>query len=96
MTPTLPDLNIPAILREHGLRPDKSLGQNFLQDSAALEEIVAIAEIQPDDSVLEIGAGLGSLTRYLAVSAKAAPPAPAEDAILRAGLHVSRTNLSKK
>jgi 16S rRNA (adenine1518-N6/adenine1519-N6)-dimethyltransferase len=70
MTPTLPDLNIPAILREHGLHPDKSLGQNFLQDSAALEEIVAIAEIQPDDSVLEIGAGLGSLTRFLAASAE--------------------------
>jgi 16S rRNA (adenine1518-N6/adenine1519-N6)-dimethyltransferase len=70
MTPNLPDLNIPAILREHGLRPDKSLGQNFLQDSAALEEIVAIAEIQPGDSVLEIGAGLGSLTRFLAASAK--------------------------
>ncbi|MGC1376003.1 MAG: 16S rRNA (adenine(1518)-N(6)/adenine(1519)-N(6))-dimethyltransferase RsmA [Anaerolineales bacterium] len=66
----LPYLNIPNLLREHGLRPDKSLGQNFLQDSDALEEIAAIAEIQPDDSVLEIGAGLGSLTRYLAASAK--------------------------
>ncbi len=67
----LPYLNVPTILRDHGLRPDKSLGQNFLQDSTALEEIIAIAEIQPDDAVLEIGAGLGSLTRYLAVSAKA-------------------------
>lgn len=58
-------------MRQHGLRPDKSLGQNFLRDSDALEKIVQAAEIQPDDSVLEIGAGLGSLTRYLAVSAKA-------------------------
>ncbi len=67
---SLPALNIPAILREYGLRPDKSLGQNFLQDSAALEKIIQAAEIQADDSVLEIGPGLGSLTRYLAVSAK--------------------------
>lgn len=67
---TLPYLNIPTLLREHGLRPDKKLGQNFLQDTAALEEIVRAAEIQPDDAVLEIGPGLGSLTRYLAASAK--------------------------
>ena len=67
---SLPYLNIPTLLREHGLRPDKKLGQNFLQDSAALEEIVRAAEIQPDDAVLEIGPGLGSLTRYLAASAR--------------------------
>jgi 16S rRNA (adenine1518-N6/adenine1519-N6)-dimethyltransferase len=70
MTPPLPSLNIPALLREHGLRPDKSLGQNFLQDSTALETIVQVAEIQDDDAVLEIGPGLGNLTRYLAISAK--------------------------
>jgi 16S rRNA (adenine1518-N6/adenine1519-N6)-dimethyltransferase len=67
---SLPALNIPALLREHGLRPDKSLGQNFLQDATALEKIIRVAEIQGNDSVLEIGPGLGSLTRYLAVSAK--------------------------
>lgn len=67
---TLPYLNIPTLLREHGLRPDKKLGQNFLQDVDALEEIVRIAQIQADDTVLEIGPGLGSLTRYLAVAAR--------------------------
>ncbi len=67
---SIPYLNIPTLLREHGLRPDKKLGQNFLQDSAALEEIARTAQIQPDDAVLEIGPGLGSLTRYLAASAK--------------------------
>ena len=67
---SLPYLNIPTLLREHGLRPDKKLGQNFLQDTAALEQIVRTAEIQSDDAVLEIGPGLGSLTRYLAQSAK--------------------------
>lgn len=70
MTNPLAPLNILSLLREHGLRPDKSLGQNFLQDPIELQKIVAAAEIQPDDAVLEIGPGLGSLTRYLALSAK--------------------------
>jgi 16S rRNA (adenine1518-N6/adenine1519-N6)-dimethyltransferase len=68
-TPLTP-LNIASLLREHGLHPDKSLGQNFLQDSDALEKIVRAAEIQAEDTVLEIGPGLGSLTRHLAVAAK--------------------------
>ena len=67
----LPVLNAPALLREHGLRADKSLGQNFLHDPAALELIVQAAEIQAKDLVLEIGPGLGSLTRYLALAARA-------------------------
>jgi 16S rRNA (adenine1518-N6/adenine1519-N6)-dimethyltransferase len=66
----IPPLNAAAVLKRHGLRPHKGLGQNFLQDPLALEKIVAAAEIQPTDTVLEIGPGLGSLTRYLAVSAK--------------------------
>jgi 16S rRNA (adenine1518-N6/adenine1519-N6)-dimethyltransferase len=66
----IPPLNAAAILKRHGLRANKSLGQNFLQDSFALEKIVAAAEIQPTDTILEIGPGLGSLTRYLAASAK--------------------------
>jgi len=67
---SLPPLDLPTLLRTHGLRPDKKLGQNFLNDPAYLEKIVAAAEIESDDAVLEIGAGLGSLTRLLAVSAK--------------------------
>lgn len=67
---TLTPLNIPALLRDHGLKPKKSLGQNFLVDTAALERIVEAAEVTPDSSVLEIGPGLGSLTRYLATAAK--------------------------
>lgn len=63
-------INIPDLLRRHNLRPDKGLGQNFLTDEAALERIVEAAEIQPGDSVLEIGPGLGSLTRWLALRAR--------------------------
>lgn len=66
----VPPLNAAAVLKRHGLRADKRLGQNFLQDPFALEKIVAAAQIQPTDTVLEIGPGLGSLTRYLAASAK--------------------------
>jgi 16S rRNA (adenine1518-N6/adenine1519-N6)-dimethyltransferase len=66
----IPPLNAAALLRRYDLRPHKGLGQNFLQDPLALQKIVSAAEIQPSDTVLEIGPGLGSLTRYLAVSAK--------------------------
>jgi len=67
----IPPLNAAALLKRYGLRAEKSLGQNFLQDRFALEKIISAAEINSTDTVLEIGPGLGSLTCYLAVSAKA-------------------------
>ncbi|MFA5872559.1 MAG: 16S rRNA (adenine(1518)-N(6)/adenine(1519)-N(6))-dimethyltransferase RsmA [Anaerolineales bacterium] len=67
---SLPLLNIPALLRRYDLRPSKGLGQNFLQDNHALQEIVSAADLGPADVVMEIGPGLGSLTRYLALSAR--------------------------
>lgn len=63
---SLPPLDVPGLLRKHRLRPDKSLGQNFLVDDNALRKVVRAAEIEPGDAVLEIGPGVGSLTRYLA------------------------------
>ncbi|MBI3161077.1 MAG: ribosomal RNA small subunit methyltransferase A [Chloroflexi bacterium] len=66
----IPPLDAAVLLKKFGLRADKKLGQNFLQDSSALESIVRAAGILEDDCVLEIGPGLGSLTRHLAVSAK--------------------------
>jgi 16S rRNA (adenine1518-N6/adenine1519-N6)-dimethyltransferase len=65
----IPPISISHLLKKYGLRPHKGLGQNFLQDPVALEKIVTAAEIRPTDTVLEIGPGLGSLTRYLAASA---------------------------
>ena len=67
---SLPPLNVPELLRRYGLRPDKSLGQNFLVDSDALQRVVEAAEIIPQNDVLEIGPGLGSLTRLLALAAR--------------------------
>lgn len=59
-------LNVPELLRRYGLRPDKSLGQNFLIDETALERVAAAAGFQAGETALEIGPGLGSLTRHLA------------------------------
>jgi len=63
--------SISAILKNHNLRPDKSLGQNFLTDPNILDQIVRIAGVTATDTVLEIGAGLGHLTAQLARSARA-------------------------
>lgn len=62
-------LNIQALLRQFGLRPSKSLGQNFLVDETILLNIVTYAGVSRQDTVMEIGPGLGSLTRHLALAA---------------------------
>jgi len=61
--------DVHRLLEQWDLRPSKGLGQNFLVDPAALEKIVAAAGLTPDDVVLEVGAGLGTLTRRLAQEA---------------------------
>jgi 16S rRNA (adenine1518-N6/adenine1519-N6)-dimethyltransferase len=62
----MPAPDVPALLQRYGLRPQKSLGQNFLIDESALHRVVEAAGIQPDQEALEIGPGLGSLTCLLA------------------------------
>lgn len=62
----LPAIAVQSLLREYQLRPNSKLGQNFLVDDSALRKIVVAAGITDHARVLEIGAGLGSLTRYLA------------------------------
>ena len=62
--------SLSALLKKHNLRPDKNLGQNFLTDPDILDNIVDAAEVKSQDTVLEIGAGLGHLTRHLAGTAK--------------------------
>lgn len=56
-------------LKRFNFTPKKSLGQNFLFDEAILGRIVDAGEVTRDDLVLEIGPGVGSLTRRLAVAA---------------------------
>ncbi len=59
-------MDVRGLLERWNISPDKGLGQNFLVDQAALAKIVAAAELTPEDTVLEIGAGLGTLTERLA------------------------------
>lgn len=56
-------------LAGEGLRPKKGLGQNFLTDESVLSDIVSAADLDADSCVLEIGPGMGVLTRELAKTA---------------------------
>ena len=50
------------LLNKYGIKPQKRLGQNFLIDESVLEKIITAAEISQNDTILEIGPGLGILT----------------------------------
>lgn len=54
------------LLNRFGLSADRGFGQNFLVDAHALSTIIDTADPAPDDTVLEVGPGLGTLTRALA------------------------------
>jgi 16S rRNA (adenine1518-N6/adenine1519-N6)-dimethyltransferase len=54
----------------YGVLPNKRLGQNFLVDSHFLEHMCSYATLQPSDTVLEVGAGLGFLTGMLTQKSK--------------------------
>lgn len=58
-----------ALLERYGLHAKKSWGQNFLVDPGVQARIVAAAALTGDDVALEIGAGLGALTRHLLAAA---------------------------
>ena len=58
------------LLRRYGLHPRKALGQNFLITPSAPARIAEHAGLRADDTVLEVGAGLGTLTAALATRAK--------------------------
>lgn len=53
------------IMKKYGIKANKSLGQNFLINSEVVESIVNSSEISKEDMVIEIGPGLGTLTKYL-------------------------------
>ena len=57
------------IMRKYGVIADKKLGQNFLINSDIIEGIVQGANLSKDDLVIEIGPGLGTLTKYLSQTA---------------------------
>ena len=59
-----------AVLRRYGIRPSKGLGQNFLIQGSIMERTVEASDISSDDVVLEVGPGVGVLTRLLAERAR--------------------------
>ena len=56
------------LFERHDFVPSKSLGQNFVIDPNSIRKVVAAAQLNPQDSILEIGAGAGSLTLELAAT----------------------------
>lgn len=59
-----------SILKENKLFAKKKFGQNFLLDKNILNKIVEISEVNSNDTIIEIGPGLGCLTEFLAMQAK--------------------------
>ena len=53
------------ILKKYGITANKSLGQNFLINDEAVKKIIEGAQVSKDDLVIEIGPGLGTLTKEL-------------------------------
>jgi len=62
--------NTIEILQKYNFNFRKKYGQNFLVDTTVLDRIIAAAEISAEDCVLEIGPGIGTMTQYLAESAR--------------------------
>jgi len=67
------DLLSPTTIKElllaHDAKPKKTMGQNFLIDKKTLSKIMGAADIQPTDTVIEVGPGIGTLTQALAQKA---------------------------
>lgn len=63
-------IDIFPLIQKYQVQPKKSLGQNFLVDPNGLNKVLQAARVSSEDTVLEIGAGLGSLTYLLAQRAK--------------------------
>lgn len=81
-------LNIPELMHAFDLRPDKRLGQNFLIDQSALLKVVQAAKIEAEDTILEIGPGLGSLTCLLASQAQRVVAVELDQRLIPALRHV--------
>ena len=70
MSTLLGRARVRELLRSRDIRPSKALGQSFVIDPNTVARIVRLSEIEPSDSILEIGAGVGSLTVGLAEAAE--------------------------
>lgn len=75
---------IREILGRHGLAPSRDRGQNFLVDPRVAEDLVARAGVEAEDSVIEIGTGLGILSRALAARARSVLTLEVDAGLVRA------------
>ena len=64
------DLTISEVIKKYKFRYKKSLGQNFLIDDSVLDDVVDGADVDAEDFIIEIGPGVGTLTRELLKRAK--------------------------
>ncbi len=71
------------LLRRHGLRARKGLGQNFLIDAEILAQIAPAADVSPGDSVIEVGPGFGALTRELLAAGASVAAVELDDDLAR-------------
>jgi 16S rRNA (adenine1518-N6/adenine1519-N6)-dimethyltransferase len=83
---TLTPRDVREIAERLGVRPSKRLGQNFVVEQGTVRQIAALAALRPDDTVLEVGPGLGSLTLALLEAGAARLVAVEIDPVLAAEL----------
>ena len=79
---TLTRTEVRELLDRHGIRPKRSLGQNFVVEPNTVRRIVELAAVGPGDRVLEIGPGVGSLTLALAEAGVAVTAVEIDDALV--------------
>lgn len=72
-----------SLLKRQGLAPQKKLGQNFLVHERTPRRIVDLAGLNPEDEVIEVGVGLGALTRPLAAACAKVIGLEADSGIIR-------------
>ena len=81
---TLTRTEVRSILDRHGLRPKRSLGQNFVVEPNTVRRIVELAGVGPGDQVIEVGPGVGSLTLALLEAGAAVTAVEVDDALVGA------------
>ena len=80
-----------SLLKRQGLAPQKKLGQNFLVHERTPRRIVDLSGLQPEDEVVEVGVGLGALTKPLAAACARVIGLEADSGIIR--LHEEQGDL---
>ena len=81
---TLTRTQVKDLLQKYGISPRKSLGQNFVVEPNTIRQIIELASIKPDDFIIEVGPGIGSLTSSLLEVAEHVTAIEVDDALVRA------------